>query len=344
MRLLFVCDPTPDFLQDAVFQGLASLLGSDAVLDYPPLPRYRGETPPQDARFPFLWLGLPPRQDATLDELLAAADGVVIGSLRDGALPHVRRVLESRRDLPTAFLDGEDHPYVRGIVDSVDVYFKRETLVRAPWLRARMPARRLHHRRTGARDWPDPLRREVAVATAADPRVVPLPLGLVHTDEPPAGPSRWDVAFLANATSPERVAVLAGLASLEAEGVRVLTLAHSGELGWREYLGELAAARLAISVRGLGYDTYRYWEIPFARAVLLAETPRTVIPRNFDDGREAFFAAPEGLVARARDLLGRSDLDEVAARGRDKLLAEHTSVRRAEVVLERLAAVRRRSG
>ena len=68
-----------------------------------------------------------------------------------------------------------------------------------------------------------------------------------------------------------------------------------------------------------------------------AESPRTVIPDNFVDGKEAVFAPVDQLVERARELLGR-DTSAIAAAGRTKLLAQHTSVQRAQTVLERLRA------
>ena len=102
----------------------------------------------------------------------------------------------------------------------------------------------------------------------------------------------------------------------------------------------LSASKIAISVRGDGFDTYRYWEIPFAGSLLLAETPRTVIPDNFVDGVEAVFAEPGRLVAAARRLLSSDRIGEIAAAGHEKLMARHLSRHRAQTVLDHLAAVR----
>jgi hypothetical protein len=326
VRVLFLPDTgIPDFLQDLVFHGLHALLGDDAV-EWPPLARYRGAEPPSDARAPFLYFDLPPHPGGTLDELVEWSDAIVMPSLRDGALPHVRAALDKR---PTAFVDGEDHPYVRGIRSHVDLYFKREALVSAPWLRTRMPARRLYHRVSGNAYGHDPLRRHVAVAGAGN--TIPLPFGIVDVGYEPPREQEYDVAFLARATSPERGRVLAVLESL---GLRVAT---GGDLGWREYMDTLARSRVGISVRGLGYDTMRYWEIPYAGTALLAETPRTVIPGNFRDGEEALFAPVDALAARVETALARAD--ELAARGRGALLARHTSVHRAQAILDRLGSL-----
>ena len=145
------------------------------------------------------------------------------------------------------------------------------------------------------------------------------------------------MTFLARPTSPERAAVIDALRDLERDGAVVRTAPESGA-PWHEYFALLARSRIGVSVRGLGYDTYRYWEIPYAGTLLLAETPQTVIPHNFEDGREAVFAPVERLAERARELLD-GDTREIAEAGRRKLLASHTSVHRAQTVLRHIEAL-----
>jgi hypothetical protein len=128
------------------------------------------------------------------------------------------------------------------------------------------------------------------------------------------------------------------LERLRAEGIRVRMLAEGERLGWSEYMDVLASSRIGVSVRGGGYDTYRYWEVPAAGAMLLAETPRIVIPGNFVGGREAVFAPVEALVARIPALLA-GETERIAAAGRERLAAAHTSIHRAKTVLDALTAV-----
>ncbi len=338
MRLLFLAGREPDYLQDALYHGLVTLLGADNVVEYPENARYHGGGP-VDPQVPMLSFDFPRATTPGLRELVTQADAIVIASLRDDVVDDVRRVLELRGSTPTAFVDGEDHPYVRGIADQVDVYFKRETLRRSIRLRARMPLRRVYHRRRYSESWSDPLRREIAVATAGSRAVVPLPFAIIETGFEPSGERDVDVAFLASPTSPERAGVAAGLRELERDGA-VVQSATAASLSWPDYMQLLARSKIAVSVRGLGYDTYRYWEIPYAGALLLSETPQIVIPGNFVDGREAVFAPIDKLAERARDLLSR-DTSAIAAAGRQKLLAQHTSVQRAQTVLDRMRAVRR---
>ena len=159
------------------------------------------------------------------------------------------------------------------------------------------------------------------------------------------------MTFLGSATHPLRTKLVEELRRMKADGydVRVPEDPLTEEdryrfdlrLSWSSYMEALSSSKVAISVRGNGFDTYRYWEIPYAGTLLLAETPRTVIPDNFVDGVEAVFAEPGQLSAEARLLVKSDRIEEIAAAGHAKLMAKHLSRHRAETVLERLASVRR---
>jgi hypothetical protein len=194
--------------------------------------------------------------------------------------------------------------------------------------------------------WRDELRRQVAVARLGVDKLVPLPFAVIPVGFPAATDSRHDVTFRGSATHPLRTKLVEDLRAMTTDGydVRVpadpLTEADRYRfdlrIPWSGYMEELSASRVALSVRGNGFDTYRYWEIPYAGALLLAETPRTVIPDNFVDGVEAVFAEPAELATTARRLLKSDAIEQIAAAGHAKLMAKHLSRHRAETVLERL--------
>jgi hypothetical protein len=343
MRVLYVSNgERPDFLQDILFDGLVGLLGAESVVDWPRNARYHGSSP--DPTIPFLYSDVPEHAESPLDELLTRVDAVVIASLRPPVRDAVRQVLSVRGSLPTAFVDGEDDPYVRGIVDEVDLYFKRETRLRRPLaLRAARPLRNLRYAARGDETlWRDPSLRRVAVATVADERIVPLPFGAVVRAPPPSRGDEYDVVFLSMASSGVRADVVRDLQALERDGFRVALRAtgYGDHVSWPEYIRLLASSRIGVSVRGAGMDTYRYWEVPYAGALLLAEEPQIAIPENFVDGVEAVFAPVARLAERARELL-RGETEPIAQTGQRALLARHTSVERARRVVERLGAVPR---
>jgi len=338
VRIVFLANPVHDYLQDAVFHGLVTLLGPENVVEVPPLERYHAP-PPGDSPHPHLWFDFPePERPRSFREAVLGADAVVVGSLRSGIRGLVSELLSLRGRPPVAFLDGEDDFYVLGVRPHVDVYLKREIVL--PWTasRARDAMRRAHRLARRRKENRDPLADPVSVARAGDPRLVPLPFGWIGrlVDR---GPIEHDVAFLVGPTSPLRAHVRAGLERLAAEGVRVRLLQPGERLGWHEYMETIARSRIGVSVRGGGFDTYRYWEVPAAGALLLSEHVRTVIPGNFEPSAEAVFASPRRLVARIPELLER-DTEALAAAGRARLAAAHTSAHRARVVLDRLERLR----
>jgi hypothetical protein len=334
MRILYLSNPSPDYLQDALYHGLTELLGTENVVDFPSNPQYHGES--RDDRFSMLAFSFPHRPAAELGDAVRNADAIVIGSLREQVRPHVEAVLALRSRPPTVFLDGEDDPYIRRVIRSVDRYFKREVLESATRLRLRMPLRRVWH----ARRLPEsgsPLTREIKVATARARGIAPLPFGVVDVGGAPSTEKDYDVAFAGGTQNPSRALVTDLAARLAREGYRVFNPVRA--VPWTEYLEALRRTRIGIAARGLGFDTYRYWEVPYAGALLVAERPRIVIPHNFIDGQEAVLVETAEIEAAVREWLGRDDLPEVAAAGRAKVLSHHTSVQRAQTVLDSLAAV-----
>lgn len=332
MRLVYLANPVDDYLQDVVYHGLVQILGAENVIEFPRVDRYHLPAP-ADAIRPQLWFDFPDPPRPSFGDAIANADAVVIGSLRADVRDAVQEVLRLDRRPPVVFIDGEDDSDVLAVLTQVDLYFKREILLAGVRNRFwEMRRRRRDHR---AKKLDDPLAVSIGVAWAGDRRLRPLPLGWVGT-LPERREETFDVAFLSATTSAERAVVRAQLERLAAEGYRVRLLERGERLDWWSYMEILARSRIGISVRGLGHDTFRYWEVPAAGALLLAEKPRTVIPENFVEGKEAVFAPVERLVSLVPELL-RTDIGAIAQAGRGRLLESHTSVHRARTVLDALA-------
>lgn len=98
----------------------------------------------------------------------------------------------------------------------------------------------------------------------------------------------------------------------------------------------LMSSLVGVAVRGNGWDTYRYWEIPYFGAALLSQRPGIVIPGDFLDGKEAVFY--DGIVdfkAKLRGLLADPKAAMVMAEAGHKACMErHLSIHRAKTVLE----------
>lgn len=103
-----------------------------------------------------------------------------------------------------------------------------------------------------------------------------------------------------------------------------------------DYNRKLMESMIGISVRGNGWDTYRFWEIPYFGACMLAHRPGIVIPGEFVEGVEAvYFDNVTDFKAKLTDLLANPDKTmQIAAAGRKASMERHLSTHRAKTVLE----------
>lgn len=107
----------------------------------------------------------------------------------------------------------------------------------------------------------------------------------------------------------------------------------------RDYNKRLARSLVGVSVRGNGWDTYRYWEIPYFGAALLAQRSPQVINGDFMEGVEAvYFSDADELRRLLKTMLDSPENTEAIGRaGRKAVLAKHLSRHRAQQVLEGVA-------
>lgn len=216
------------------------------------------------------------------------------------SLAEARHWMDRTGKRSVAIIDGEDDDTIREPWPSrVPVYFKREYIAGR-----RYPA-----------------------------NVRPLPFGAIP--EPKPEPSvvepRAFVAFHVE-NHPFRRDVVQALSSMGfSPSPRTSTK--------REYNEMLARSLVGIAVRGGGWDTYRYWEIPYFGSVLLSQRPAIEIPQNFVEGLEAtFFSSVHELKSKLQSLLANPERTREMARLGTKACEErHLSVNRARTVIEAVA-------
>jgi hypothetical protein len=151
----------------------------------------------------------------------------------------------------------------------------------------------------------------------------PLPFGAIPEEIPVVERSRA-VTFLGKRTDQMREGVWQALGSREEF------------IGKDEYNKALASSVIGVSVRGAGWDTYRYWETAYFGCALLAQFPAIHVPGNFEDGREAVFWRSVSEFKSKLDLLlsDRKRALEIGQAGRAAVLERHLSTHRAKTVLE----------
>lgn len=226
------------------------------------------------------------------------ADALVV-SERSGVGP-MRDWKDRTGKTAVAFLDGEDDPRIRQDAKELSkVYFKREYL------------------------------KEGKYASG----VLPLPFAALP-EEPCVRIDNIErpVFFMGHwLDHPTRKEV--GL-RLEKMGIKI----HNGIWAKADYNRALSGTLVGISVRGWGWDTYRYWEIPYFGACLLSDRLGMVIPRDFEEDVEAvFFSGMDEFESKLRSLMDDPDRAMAIARlGKKAVDERHMSINRARTVMEEL--------
>ena len=110
------------------------------------------------------------------------------------------------------------------------------------------------------------------------------------------------------------------------------------DLTQSEYREELLRSKIGLSLRGWGFDTVRFYEVPAHGALLLSQKPRIFINNNFEDGKNAvFFETPEELDSKIKFLLDNpKELESIRLKGYNWFTKYHTSSVRAKQLLERI--------
>jgi len=202
-----------------------------------------------------------------------------------------------------AVVDGEDFSNIHPrLYELADIYFLREFLKDVPY----------------------------------GSKVRPLSFGAIPEK---VGCRSRDIAVMFGGTehsSPDRKPVVEILRGV---GWTTWETASPRAIDHERYMRRLARARIGVSVRGAGWDTYRYWETPLAGAMLLSQRLGILVEDDFVEDKEAvFFDTPKEMLAKAVQLL----LDEphraaIAAAGRQAVLTRHLSIHRAARVLDSLS-------
>lgn len=163
-------------------------------------------------------------------------------------------------------------------------------------------------------------------------KVQPLPFAAIPEEREEPAERTIDLSFAAGETHPFRADVARKLASMG-------FLPSPHKFDKKVYNGLLSRSWIGVSVRGNGWDTYRYWETPYFGALLVAQRSPLVIPDDFKEGEEAvFFDDESSLEGAVRRLLAdRERLRALARAGQEAAFKRHLSIHRAKRVLEYLA-------
>lgn len=230
-------------------------------------------------------------------------------------------------DLDDACVIGAHNDY---LIDACRAYFKRE-LPSDHWLAF---CARWYPKFPG-RNWRSWRRNRQRIDRLRPISLGPA-LGMSYEGLAEAPQKTADIFFVGaiEGNSTVRPAGMSELRKLQDEGY-VLDI-PDGRLDATDYLRRLAAAWLAWSPGGLGWDCYRHYEAPLAGTVPLISNPTILRYQPLRDGEHAFYYPPEpgGLAAAARKALAdKPRLRQMAEAARAHVRAHHVLRARAEHVV-----------
>ena len=357
LRILFLTDHQDYYVSDPLYLGLSRVLGNEQVVEYP----YQAVYHEPQARSWFM--AQRPGKSYSREEITdLVRDGyfdlVCLASSRKECLDECARLYSLVRFPPMVFVDGWEGIRIRHeVVEQypIAIYFKLDYVWnKGNWLRD-----------LGALVWAFRGNRRLFA------RTVPLPLSIVLDNLPDFGPLKKeiDVSYRGRGTHPRRpmaVQILSRMQGVNFAGgvyagpedrkykLRAGVLARlraklfentvADEADQRKYKSpgdyyrEIATSKIAIALRGgAETPTFRYFEIPAFRTMLISDPPETVIPNDFVDRQHAVYCKRDlsDLEKLVRHYLHEdAEREAIANAGYEQLVKYHTCERRAEYFLE----------
>jgi len=258
-KILFVSHGFACFMSDILFHGLKKS-GYD-VTEYPQGTHYYGGDSVFAGRknlgkndfLNFCYFDFSRKQLSDEEILNQDYDAVIITSW----VPEKPWILENiykrfKGKIPIAFVDGEDDKIIRKREFYNDIYFKREA--------------------------------------CNNENVKPITFGIIDKyefDLIDYNKKHYDLSFIASGHNINslRCQMFRFLKQEKNDKIFYMDVERDkrGMLSYAEYFNVLRNSKIGISIEGEGYDTYRYWEVPYFGAMLIADMPKIDISNNFID-------------------------------------------------------------
>lgn len=108
----------------------------------------------------------------------------------------------------------------------------------------------------------------------------------------------------------------------------------------QEYLDILLDSKLSVACYGAGFNSYRYWEIPYCGAGLVAQRTPLLIPHDFQHGVQAlFYGSPhEAITVIQEALVHPQETEAMMLAGTHHVLTYHLTINRAQYLTSILLA------
>ena len=320
MKVLFIGSKSYDYMQDIVYSGLVKILGIRNVIEYSWNNKYHLPVKKYPKNLGYFKGSL----FSSIHFKKTDFDLVILASTKpDSFNAYIKAVAKIPRNVPVVWVDGGDRAEIGGDLE-------------------RLGVAHLLEKAQAKREFDLIFKREMKLNKVYEKNVMPLTFGFNLARLPKLLPAhkKYMVAFWAGESHPIRSHALHLLKHQfdcdlngTTKGVDLDNFSRKGSF----YLEELSACQINISLRGGGFDTLRYWEIPAVGSLLLSEPADIKIENDFVDKKHAVFCDPsvDDLVDLCTYYIkNKSETEKIAKNGKQHLLNFHTDIVRANFLLK----------
>jgi len=323
MRILYINRSKFDYMQDFIYSGLVKLIGAENIIESP-----------WNLNFHWNYRDYPKNigenRGTFLKSLYAqwhknSFDAVIVASCHPDTIKHYAQILSMiPKDVVTVFIDGGDRPEVGGDFD-------------------RLGGKKEYVEAIKERPFDLIFKREYLLDRAYDENVYPLPMCFDISNLPALdGTYKYDVSFWAVESHEIRTKALELLQNkfdcAQNGTVRNQVMKKYKRKGMF-YLQELARCKIGLNLRGAGWDTLRYWEIPALGGFMISQRPKIKIENNFIDREDVVYCKDDlsDLLELCEYYLEHEDERmKIANNAAEHTKKYHTDIVRAQTILDKI--------
>lgn len=328
MRILYINENLMDYQQDIIYGGLVKVLGSKNVYPVPfnhsyffNLRKYPKNIGYQRHGF-FAYLK---------NRVISFKyDCVMVSSTKPRSFNFYNAILNSIPDsCPVVFLDGGDWPEVGGDLWRLGHHnLYKETIKRRPFDLI--------------------FKREMLKDETYPSNVYSCPFAF-NMDRlkniKTVTSKKYDVSFWANESHKTRThifSLLKGKYDCEENGTSRDRSFGAFDRRGDFYFEELKRCKIVLNIRGTGWDTLRFWELPALGTFMLSQKPGIVIPHDFTDGVNiAYFEEDFSDFYEKIDYYLENEIEreKIAYAGYQHLCKYHTDIARAKSIISTISSL-----
>ena len=321
MKILYINTSTADYVQDLTYSGLVKKFGLNNIIDYKWNKKYHIPYKKYPKNLGYVKNSFIKTlfQEINFSEI----QYVFIGAAKvEAFLTYIQIAKKIPASTPVIFIDGGDG-YDIGI--DLTTYHYPTLLNEA----------------TTIRPFDLIFKREYLIDKDYDKNVYPLPMCFNFDRLPSIDRNfKYDLSFWAvesHSIRTEALELLENKFDCKQNGTyknqKFSQYKRKGDF----YLQELAACKIVLNLRGGGWDTLRYWEVPAIGGFMISQKPGIVIPNNFEDEKEIVFIKDDlsDLIEKTKYYLKHyQEREQIAKNGYKKIMAYHTDLKRIEYIFE----------